>query len=76
MSRLSYVISDQSVRMLEESFYETESEHEGGNKIQMPDQILQKMRLNKNFANVYTPFHNFESIYITEIEDHSILEAQ
>lgn len=28
--------------------------------VALPDKILTKMRLNKNFANVYTPFHEFD----------------
>lgn len=30
--------------------------------ISIPERILSKMRLNKNFANVYTPFHDFEDL--------------
>ena len=28
----------------------------------IPTKILNRMRLNRNFANVYTPFHEFEDI--------------
>ena len=30
--------------------------------IQIPNKILKKMRVNKNFANVYTPYHQMEGI--------------
>lgn len=30
--------------------------------VTLPGKILSKMRLNKNFANVYTPFHELDDI--------------
>ena len=32
--------------------------------IDLPPKILSKMRLNKNFANIYTPFHEMEDLEI------------
>lgn len=32
--------------------------------LEIPSAILSKMRLNKNFANVYTPIHEMEALDI------------
>lgn len=36
--------------------------------INIPQRILQKMRLNRNYANVYTPFHDFLDLDFSQNE--------
>lgn len=37
-----------------------DSQDKSQHTIDIPSVILSRMRLNKNFANVYTPFHEME----------------
>ena len=36
-------------------------EQEEAASVLLPNRILKKMRLNKNYANVYTPYHELEA---------------
>ena len=45
------------------NFLKSQSKGSKSEKVSIPVKILEKMKLNGNFANVYTPYHGLDYLY-------------